>query len=243
MEVRNASTQQAQALVAQAKQLETYVGSAQATIASRYAWWETVRNFAGSYDVDLADILGAELVDLNAKCDAQARDFATAVHALNNGTAELVGREDGQALTLSVVAKGALPKPMGVWPFVPLILVGAGIIAGVVMLDAWLEMRQAEADAQKAQAANVAKWAELAQKAQAMGPDAMKQLQRVIDAANQASSKPAGGILAKLARPITAVTDAVGEAAEETGGWLVLAAIAAFLISRSKGKAKGGLFG
>ncbi len=240
MEVRNASTQQAQALVAQAKQLESFVATAQQTIAGRYAWWETVRNFAGSFDVNLADILGAELVDLNAKCDAQARDFATAVQALNNGTAELVGREDGQGLTLSVAAKGALPKPMGVWPFVPLILVGAGIVAGVVMLDAWLEMRQAEADAQKAQAANVAKWAELAQKAQAMGPDAMKQLQRVIDAANQAASKPAGSILAKLARPITAVTDAVGEAAEETGSWLVLAAVAAYLISR---KGKGSLFG
>lgn len=242
MEVVQANTQQAAALVANAKQLEQFVAAAQSTIAGRYAWWQTVRNFAGQFDVNLADVLSAELVDLNAKCDGQARDFATAVLALNNGTAELVGREVGNELRLAVAAKGAIPRPLGVWPIVPIILVGAGLVAGVVMMDAWLDMRQAEADAQKAQAANVAKWAELAQKAQAIGPDAMKQLQRVIDAANNAAAQPAGGILAKLARPVTAVVDTVTEAAEDTGGWLVLAVIAAFALSRRKGGLKG-LFG
>lgn len=243
MEIIQANESQAAALMQNAKAFELYAAQVSSRVASRYAWWEVVRNFAGRFDVNLADVLGPDLVDLNAKCDEDARAWATVVKALNGGAAELVGREDGGQLKLAVVVKGVLPQPLQAWPLVPLIVVGVIVGGGWLLLDGWLDARKKEADAQMAHEANVAKWAELAAKAQAMGGDAMRQLQTVIDAANGAAASAAAdpnSLLGKLGRGVTAVTDAVVGAVKDTGGMVILAILAAWALSKSKGK--GGLF-
>ena len=223
MEIVDANAQQAAALTANAQQLEQVARETAQLVASRYAWWKVVREFAGQYDVNLSDVVGPELADQNAKCDGLARDFATWFAALNHGTAELVARQDASELRLAVVVRGLFARPMGVFPLVPIIIVGAVAGAGWLVWDAWRELELQRTAAQQAHEANQAKWAELAAKAQAMGPDAMKQLQRVIDAANAQAQSPFGQILAPLARSVDTLTDAAGSAVSKAADWVPIA--------------------
>jgi hypothetical protein len=102
----------------------------------------------------------------NANADKHAREWGKLIRALNRGEAELVGwtealPESGAVtaadLHLGVVKAGSLPKGVGVFPLIPVLVVAAGALASVgtwLVADAWTQAQLIEAEALKVDAEN-----------------------------------------------------------------------------------------
>jgi len=236
VQVVQANESQAQAMRANVAQLFGYcTESVNPVVAARYAWWASMVNIAASYDFDLGQVAGADVVALNAKADQSAKTYARMFVALDSGQAECVGRADESELRLGVALKGEIPKPLGVFALLPVIvMVGA---AGVAWLawDAWMEARTAEADALKAHEANQAKRLELMKLAQASGPSAVAQLTQLFQAADQSAQKPAQGVLAHLATLAGGIVSTVTKSAAGLGT-IVLIGLAFYWWSKRKSR-------
>src|SRR4029077_8362420 len=96
----------------------------------------------------LERVIGAELVAAHVAADAAARKYATMVSGLRSGELELqpwIATESGAELNLAVVVKGYAQRSLGLWPIVPLLIIGAVVGAGVYLTHAWLSLRTLEA--------------------------------------------------------------------------------------------------
>jgi hypothetical protein len=102
----------------------------------------------------------------NSNADKHAREWAALIRALNRGEAELVGWTEALPergpitaadLRLGIVKTGSLPKAVGVFPLIPVLVVAAGALASVgtwLVADAWTQAQLIEAEALKVDADN-----------------------------------------------------------------------------------------
>lgn len=208
-----ATPQQVQQLRAAAQAFEDYAGGVSRAVAVRYAYWATLKSEAARFGVNPAQILGAQLALEHEAADAHARQWATAVRALDSGRAQLAAWTMGEGpLRLGVVQTGTLPIQIGVWPIVPIIVYAVGAAAAVgtwLLADAWVTAKQTEAESLKLQTETQARITKaVIDMAQYVSPDAATSLSEAIARANQSAQQPTNSIFDQLANAIGGAGDA-----------------------------------
>ncbi len=228
MTVAAASAEQLAAMRRDASDFQAYVlGRAATAVLARYAFWEVLYLGASPGDAGLADVTAQNLA-----ADVAARSFAKVVAGLNDGSLELVHStesEQGSQLTLGVMRANAVPKSLGMWPIVPIIIIGAAAYGGWVLVNAWLSVRKLEAENDALRARTAAAVSAAVVRVGATDPQAAAQLADALERANNAASNVQPGLLDKLAG---AVGD-VGKGVRDSAGIFLLLG-AAWLWSRRR---------
>lgn len=219
-----ATPAQIQQLRAAALAFEEYAGGVSRVVGVRFAYWAALKQQAARYGINPADIVGAKLALEHDAADAHARQWATAVRALDTGHAQLAAwtqpTEGGAGpLRLGVVQTGTLPIQVGVWPIVPIVVYAAGAVLSVgtwLLADAWITAKQTEAEALSLQTQTQAKITQAVIQAGQTSPAAATALADAIAKANASAQQPTSSIFDQLA-------NAVGGAAQalSTGPGLV----------------------
>jgi len=202
-----ATPQQVQQLRAAAQAFEDYAAGVSRVVGVRYAYWHTLRQQAARYGVNPADIVGPQLALEHEAADARARQWATAIRALDTGRAQLaawtpVGEAGPGPLRLGVVQTGTLPIQIGVFPIVPIVIYAAGAALAVgtwLIADAWTTAKQTEAEALKLQTQTQAKITAAVIEAGKVSPDAATALSDAIAKANLSAQQPTSSIFDQLA--------------------------------------------
>ena len=223
-QVVSASAQQASQLRELAGMFEGYAARVSSVVASRYAFWRSLKQQAARNNVNLSDVVPPNIIAANDAADRNAVRWATAVVALDRGQAELVGwtPDNGASLKLGVAVVGTVPHSLGAWPIVPIIYYGAIGLAAVgvwLLSDAWLDAQTIEADARRIQAATQQAATEAIAKASTYSPEAGRMVAEAIAQANASAKGPPQGVLSSIAETIKAATEAVGTMAKAGGGF------------------------
>lgn len=158
-----ATPEQAEAIDYELAELEQYVGIVNGAVLRRWAFWHRLEGAAEERGLDLARYLPPDIIELNRQQDEQAMRWVQLVNSISTGAAQVLPwTEDDTAIEsgptqvhLGVIVAGTLPlpSPLGVFPLLPVVLIGGGlVVAGVGVLawlaiDMYLSARKAEAEA------------------------------------------------------------------------------------------------
>jgi hypothetical protein len=241
-EVVRASSEQAAWLRGSANELEKAILAAfGGVVGKRSTWWRSFEGIVGSYDMSITELAGEDVVGRNNAANISAASLLKVVEELYAGRAELVGIFQNDTLHLGVAKHGTLPRPLGVLPLLPLIVIGGFTGIAWLTFDIWAHMKKAESEARIAEAGNEARKLELLKKAQAQGPVALNQVSKIIKQIDDSAADKHRGLmdqLGKLASKTGQAIADVGEAAKSSG-WGGIAIIGAllFLFARRRGRA------
>jgi hypothetical protein len=241
VQVVPASAEQSRAMTSSARELEPYArGQATLAVLRRYAYWQSLVSSAQPYGgvALLAKLVGGDLVNANDNADFAASQFASVLRGLDDGSLELVGWVESASstdVTLAVTKAGLIARPLGFWPLVPVLVVGALVVgAGVYLANAWVAMRAVEANADALRAQTQAKVTAAVAGVAAQDPQAAAALADALERANNAAAGVQPGLLDQLAKGLANVTAPLRDAG--SSGLLVLAALWYFA-TRKGGKA------
>ncbi|MGV1080695.1 MAG: hypothetical protein ACOYD1_12760 [Candidatus Nanopelagicales bacterium] len=203
MPVVAASADQLAAMRRDADSFQAYaLGPASAAVLARYAFWQELAPVT-TYQAGAAELVGADVVSANHAADDAAVKFAQAVAGLNSGALELAhhldAEQNGGPLTLGIVRAGTIPKTLGMWPLVPVIVVGAALYGGWLLVNAWLSVRAIEAQNDALRAKTSAVVTDAIARAGAQNPAAARALADAFERANNAAQNVQPGLLDKLA--------------------------------------------
>lgn len=236
-----ATPQQVEAMRANASAFYSYAQQVTRAVTARWAFWNTITRIANSYGYTPEQLLqmgaaagafspetAARIANDNAAADNTAKSWARAIGALDAGQAELAAWSDDKQLNLGVVVKGTLPRPLEMWPILPIIVGAAAIAAGVgawLLIDAWLDARTIEAGTARVHAETQKAITDaVAAMGAKMGPQAAALLADALAKANAAAQQPPSGIMDQLRQmaggAIQTVTEHTGAVA--SGGLLIL---------------------
>lgn len=223
MPVAPANAEQLAAMRRDADAFQAYaLGPCASAVLARYAFYESICKSA-------PQSLSQALIDENAAADAAAVKFAQAVAALNTGKLELAHwsaqEQNAGALTLGVVRAGSIPRELGLWPIVPVIVIGVAAVGVWLVVNAWLSVRQLEAQSDALRAKTQAAVSLAVTQAGARDPAAATVIAAALERANAAASGVQPGLLDKLAG---AVGDVGGGLRDNATLLLVLGAAWAF---------------
>lgn len=238
--LKAASPTEAAQLQAMATKFEAYAAGVSASVAARYQFWATLNAEARRMNLSLSDALPASILEANRIADQNARLWATAVVALDRRQAELAGWTDdeGQTIKLGVAVAGTLPKSLGAWPIIPILIWGArgAFAVGTWLLaDSWLTASQIDAEAQRTHAQTKAAAVAAIAKAAAYGPQYAQMVSDAIVRANESTKAPPQGVLSSLAEALRTGVEAV----KSTGGLGVALLIGLLLWNHATGGDRG----
>lgn len=244
-----ATPDQVAAMRANAQAFYDYAQQVSRAVTARWAYWNTLTRIANSYGYTPEQLLlmgasagaydqktATRIANDNAGADNNAKSWARAVMALDSGRAELATWTDDKQLHLGAVVKGTLPRPLELWPLLP-IIVGAGLIAAGVgtwlLVDAWLDARTIEAEAARTHAeTQKAATDAVAAIGAKMGPEAAKLLADAIAKANGAAQQPPQGILSQLASMAGGALQTVQQASTGLADNTLLILVGLYLASK-----------
>jgi hypothetical protein len=222
-QIVSASAQQTAQLRDLASAFESYAGKVSATVAARYAFWDSLKRQASAANIRLSDVFPAAVIAANDVADRNAVRWATAVVALDQRAAELVGwtPDNGATLHLGVAVAGSVPRTLGAWPIVPILYYGAIGLASVgvwLLSDAWLDAQAIDSDTQRIHAQTQAAATAAIAKAAAVSPALGQQVADAIATANASAKTPPQGVLSSIAEAVRTATEGAAAVAKSGGG-------------------------
>jgi hypothetical protein len=239
MPVAPANAEQLAAMSRDADAFQAYaLGPCASAVLARYAFWQELTQYrnVGAADATLSAALqSAGIVALIQEHEAQnaaAVKFAQVVAALNRKQLELAhwssDEQNDGALTLGIVRAGSIPTELG-WAFVPVIVIGVAAVGLWVVVNAWLSVRQLEAQNDALRAKTQAAVSNAVASVGVKDPQAARMLADALERANAAASGVQPGMLDKLA-------GAVGDAGRglQDNATLLLLLGAAWAFSRRR---------
>lgn len=230
-------------LQASVQQLENYMrGQVARVIASRYAFWQALKAQALTQNAQslLEQLLGPELVTLNAQADHNAAAFGDMLRGLDSGELKLAAwtqqSESGaqSPLQLGIVRQGTDPGRLGQWQLLAPIIVRTAVQATVavgawVLANAWTTSRQLEAQADKVKADTAAKITAAVTSVAKQDPAAARALADALGNANNAANAATPGLLDQIGGAVRDVTQSVRDVSSgirESGGEIVFLLLA-----------------
>jgi hypothetical protein len=226
-------------LQAGVQQLEAYMrGQVARVIAARYAFWQALR--AQASQSLLEQLVGPELVTLNAQADHNAAEFGKLLRGLDSGELKLAAwtqqSESGATspLQLGIVRQGTDPGQLGQWQLLAPIIVRTALQATVavgswVLANAWLTSKQLEAQADKVKADTASKITAAVSSVAKQDPAAARALADALGKANDAANSATPGLLDQIGgalRDVTQTMHDVGAGVRESGGEIVFLLLA-----------------
>jgi hypothetical protein len=230
-----ANSEQAAWLRKNANELEMAAGSAMAgVVGRRLAWWQSLIGVAGSYDLNLVQVLGENVVGRNSAADLSAKALVRIMSELYLGRAELVGVEQNERVHLGVVQKGSVQRPVEALPLLPLVIVGGFAGVSFLTFSIWAFLEKTKTDARLAEEANEARKMELLKVAQGQGPSAVAQMADILRKIDEAAAKKQASLLDQIKAGSQAITDVTDTVKTSVGAGLAIVIVLALLsMSRS----------